>query len=78
MESICQLSLYQKVTIDHLTHPDPLMERRLLDLGFSPGTEIEKTLISPKGDPMAYRVRGTTIALRNEDAQHIFYKREED
>lgn len=42
--------------------------RRLLDLGFVPGTEIEVDLVSPMGDPTAYRVRGAVVALRREQA----------
>ncbi|MCU0787021.1 MAG: metal-dependent transcriptional regulator, partial [Verrucomicrobia bacterium] len=38
--------------------------RRLLDLGFVPGTEVLAEMKSPGGDPTAYRVRGTLIALR--------------
>jgi DtxR family Mn-dependent transcriptional regulator len=42
--------------------------RRLLDLGFVPGTEVLAEMSSPGGDPIAYRVRGTLIALRREQA----------
>ena len=42
--------------------------RRLLDLGFVAGTPVEVEMISPAGDPTAYRVRGTVIALRREQA----------
>jgi len=45
--------------------------RRLLDLGFVPGTMIEVDMVSPAGDPTAYRVRGTVIALRQEQARLI-------
>lgn len=45
--------------------------RRLLDLGFVPGTRIEVVRRSPLGDPTAYRVRGATIALRGKDACQI-------
>lgn len=45
--------------------------RRLLDLGFVPGTEVEVDLVSPLGDPTAYRVRGTLVALRREQAGMI-------
>ncbi|MBI5768792.1 MAG: FeoA domain-containing protein [Verrucomicrobia bacterium] len=45
--------------------------RRLLDLGFVPGTEVVVELKSPNGDPTAYRVRGAVIALRREQAAHI-------
>lgn len=42
--------------------------RRLLDLGFVPGTVVEVEMISPAGDPTAYRVRGSVVALRREQA----------
>jgi DtxR family Mn-dependent transcriptional regulator len=45
--------------------------RRLLDLGFVPGTVVEVDMISPGGDPTAYRVRGTVVALRREQANLV-------
>jgi len=45
--------------------------RRLLDLGFVAGTPVEVEMVSPAGDPTAYRVRGTIIALRREQASLI-------
>ena len=45
--------------------------RRLLDLGLTPGTPITAELPSPFGDPVAYRVRGTLIALRRDQAESI-------
>lgn len=45
--------------------------RRLLDLGILPGTAIEIDLKSPLRDPIAYRVRNTSIALRNTLAELI-------
>jgi Fe2+ transport system protein FeoA len=43
----------------------------LLDLGFVPGTLVELDMVSPAGDPKAYRVRGSVIALRREQANLI-------
>jgi DtxR family transcriptional regulator, Mn-dependent transcriptional regulator len=45
--------------------------RRLLDLGFVPGAEVTAEMSSPAGDPVAYRIRGTLIALRREQASLI-------
>jgi DtxR family Mn-dependent transcriptional regulator len=45
--------------------------RRLMDLGIVPGTVIAAEFLSPSGDPMAYRVRGALIALRQEQADLI-------
>jgi DtxR family transcriptional regulator, Mn-dependent transcriptional regulator len=42
--------------------------RRLLDLGFVSGTSVTVEMKSPAGDPTAYRVRGTVVALRREQA----------
>jgi DtxR family Mn-dependent transcriptional regulator len=49
--------------------------RRLLDLGFTPGAELEVDLTTFAGDPRAYRIRGTLIALRREQAEQILVKR---
>lgn len=45
--------------------------RRLLDLGFVNGTEIKIDLNSPMRNPVAYGVKGTSIALRNDQASKI-------
>lgn len=45
--------------------------RRLLDLGFVKGTEIRIDLNSPLGNPVAYAVKGTSIALRKDQASKI-------
>lgn len=48
------------------------LRRRLLDLGFVPGNVIEVLQKSPLGDPVAFRVNNTTIALRREESSQIF------
>ncbi|GGA40407.1 iron transporter FeoA [Kroppenstedtia guangzhouensis] len=48
------------------------MRRRLLDLGFVPGAEVYVLQKSPLGDPVAFRVSHTTIALRKEESSRIF------
>lgn len=48
---------------------------RLMDLGILPGTKIAAELSSPAGDPVAYRVRETLIALRRDQAQMIHITR---
>jgi DtxR family transcriptional regulator, Mn-dependent transcriptional regulator len=45
--------------------------RRLMDLGIVPGTTITAELSSLTGNPMAYQVRGTLVALRREQAEQI-------
>lgn len=48
--------------------------RRFLDLGLTPGTEIYPELDNAFGDPRAYRVRGTLVALRKDQAESIWVK----
>lgn len=45
--------------------------RRMLDLGFVPGSAVSALQTGPWGDPVAYGIRGAVIALRQEDAKHI-------
>lgn len=47
------------------------LRRRLLDLGFSPGIAVTPLFRSPFGDPTAYRVLNSVVALRKEDAAQI-------
>ena len=47
------------------------IRRRLLDLGIVKGTPIVPILKSPSGDPTAFIIRGSVIALRKEDANLI-------
>lgn len=49
--------------------------RRLLDLGFVKGTPIQIDLVSPLKNPKAYLVKGTTIALRDDQASKILIKK---
>ncbi len=46
-----------------------------MDLGIVPGTQVTVEMHSPSGDPTAYRIRDTIIALRKEQAQHIRIER---
>lgn len=48
--------------------------RRLLDLGLTPGARVYAEMRNFFGDPRAYRVRGTLIALRREQAANIWVK----
>ena len=48
--------------------------RRLMDLGFTPGARLEPALHTFAGDPRAYRVRGTLVALRQEQARQVLVR----
>ena len=48
--------------------------RRLMDLGFTEGALIRPFLKTFAGDPRAYEVRGTLIALRNDQASQVLVR----
>jgi DtxR family Mn-dependent transcriptional regulator len=48
---------------------------RLLDLGVVPGTVVEIDMASPAGNPIAYLIRGASIALRREQAERILVRK---
>jgi len=49
-----------------------IQRRRLMDFGIVPGTKIRAELESLSGDPRGYFVRGTTVAIRNLQAENIY------
>lgn len=70
IENLNQLPLNKSGKINKI-ESDEGIKRRLLDMGLVKGTEITPILISPSGDPRAFLVRGTIIAIREEDAKNI-------
>jgi ferrous iron transport protein A len=67
MKTAADLKYGEKVTIDDIdsTHPS---SRRILEIGFTPGQEIELINKSIFNDPLAFSVRGTLIAIRKNEA----------
>ena len=48
--------------------------RRFMDLGLTPGARVSPELSNAFGDPRAYRIRGTLIALRKDQAALVVVK----
>lgn len=70
MKKASDLDLGEKVTIKEidLTHPS---SRRILEIGFTPGQEIQLINKSFFNDPLAFSIRGTLIAIRRNEADCI-------
>lgn len=47
------------------------LTKRLTGLGFYKGAEAVRLFSAPNGDPTAYLIRGTVVALRERDAERI-------
>jgi len=74
MRSPVPLSTLKPGEKSNVVHLDVkgLLRRRILDLGIVPGTILTCIGKAPAGDPIAYLVRDTVIALRSEDASLIY------
>lgn len=70
MKTASELKYGEKVIISRidLTHPS---SRRILEVGFTPGEEIELMNRSIFNDPLAFALRGTLIAIRKNEADCI-------
>jgi len=50
---------------------EPELLRRLMELGFVPGTTITLVRRAPMGDPIELRLRGTHFSIRHSEADRI-------
>lgn len=60
--------------VERLDMPEDIA-RRLMELGFLPGSGVVAARCAPGGDPRVFRVDGSEVALRRETAAHIFLQR---
>ena len=58
--------------IASVTERDEKWNRRLEDLGFTPGTVVTTLRKAPFGGPTVYRVRSYELSLRKSEADSIF------
>ena len=65
-----QMKDNQSGTISEIT-VDGELGRRILDMGLVPGTPIKIQGRAPLYDPVALRVMGFTLTLRNNEANYI-------
>ena len=76
MDRLCDLAPGQAGRVRGLVTAGP-MRRRLQELGLVEGTKVECLGRSPLGDPSAYEIRGTVIALRRRDSAGVLVRPEE-
>ena len=68
--SLRSLQKGQKAVIAEIT-ADGEMGRRIRDMGLIPGVEIQVVGRAPLEDPVALRLMGFTLTLRNREADFI-------
>lgn len=74
MITIDKLKIGEKAYITSIELEDAI-RRRLWDLGLIEGSLIEKLGESPMGDPGAFIIKNTVLAIRKKDGKKIFVKR---
>ncbi len=70
MRSASQLKVGEKARIIDIDNDHP-SARRILEVGFTPGEEIELLYKPLFNDPLAFSVRGALIAIRKHEANCI-------
>ena len=68
--SMRKLKVNQKAVVASVA-ADGALGRRIRDMGLIPGTEIQVVGRAPLHDPVALRLKGFTLTLRNSEADFI-------
>lgn len=75
LASLVELSRGDAATLERIDLPAD-EARRLMELGFLPGTRITAGFSAPGGDPRVFQVDGSEVALRRETARHLAIRME--
>ncbi len=70
MKTAAELKFGEKGFIQSINESHPSF-RRIIEIGFTPGQEIELINTSIFNDPLAFSLRGTMIAIRRNEAESI-------
>ena len=50
---------------------DDTLSMRLMEMGLTPGVEVEMLGAAPLGDPLEFEVRGYRLSLRKTEAERV-------
>lgn len=65
-----EVPIGQTVSLDRVGG-ERAFRRRLMELGFVPGTKITMVGVAPMGDPLELSVRGAALSIRRNEARCI-------
>ncbi len=75
-EVLSALKIGEKAEVIGISHNcRGQQRRRLMDFGIVPGSQVAAVMISASGDPIGFRVLGTTIGIRKQQADMVFINR---
>lgn len=69
--TLADLAPSQTGVIVNVHGADPATSRRLVDLGFAPGSRVEMLRRAPLADPIIFRVAGYDLAIRRIQARCV-------
>jgi ferrous iron transport protein A len=72
-DSLASLKAGEKAVIEAFT--DPELSLKLLEMGCTPGEEVELEKVAPLGDPIAINISGYVLSLRKAEAASIRIRR---
>lgn len=75
MIKITDLLPGDRVRLIDFGQTDMIYRRKLLSLGVTRGAELFVMRVAPLGCPVQVEVRGTSLALRKEEAHHLQWER---
>ena len=61
---LSDLNAGQSATIMNMHKMEPVMRKKLLNMGFLPKAKVELLRFAPMGDPVVIRCANSSIALR--------------
>lgn len=70
---LCELSEGQRAVIVRI-EAQPILKKRLLEIGFRKGETIELVRYAPLEDPLQVRVKGCNVSLRVEEAKTVIVR----
>jgi ferrous iron transport protein A len=71
MRTAANLNFGEPAIISGIDYSHP-SSRRIIEVGFTPGQQIELINKTAFSDPLAFSIRGAIIAIRKNEAESIF------
>lgn len=68
---LAYLKKRQKARILKINISNPIVKRRLLDMGLTKGTEVIIKKVAPLGDPIIIELRGYELCIRKKDLLQV-------
>lgn len=75
MITIAEFLPGDRVRLIDFGQTDVIYRRKLLSLGVTLGVTVSVIRMAPLGCPVHLDVRGTSLALRKEEASHLLWER---